>query len=550
MTDYITVDTSNGPVRLPRGMSRAEMAEALNQLNAAPAQGGEGGGFMEAAGDVMRSVGSGAARGLTSVLDLPSNVAGLAKAGIAAGVEKVTGREPSQVFLENLSPRVGNFDISQPFAEMGVRALGGGGVLDYDPRTTAGEYAQTGTEFATGATVMGGPRAAIRYGLLPGLASEAAGQATEGTAAEPYARIAAPIVTSLLASPKPGAFPEGADGRGAAANRLTEAGVRDITVGQARQSQPLMRMEGRLAPTGAQLDDFTAATMRQIGSTAPKATPEALQAAGKAIVQQMDDAVRGVSIVPTMRNRAEARMIAQSYAERVPQAQMTPRLRGIANEIDDLVQKGKPVTLSTLKTWRSDIGKMTVSSDAPTREAAHRLRKLLDRMTDDALVASGREADIAKLAQAREAYRNFIGVRDAASRAGAEAGDLSPTQLNQSLIRAQGRENYATGRTTDMAEFTRSGAGTLRSAPTVNPGGERSWADAMPIAASTAAGTAAYGAGLGPVGMGIAAVGGATLPYAGQRFMRSNLMQELLRNPARAVTNPAPMLPGLLSQGG
>ena len=67
---------------------------------------------------------------------------------------------------------------------------------DYQPETTAGRYAQTIGEFVPGAAVapeesLG--KGLVKYGVVPGAASEAAGQATEGTPIEPYARAAAGV---------------------------------------------------------------------------------------------------------------------------------------------------------------------------------------------------------------------------------------------------------------------------------------------------------------------------------------------------------------------
>ena len=61
----------------------------------------------------------------------------------------------------------------------------------YQPKTIVGDYAQTAGEFVPGALLMPeGSLAtnALRYGLLPALSSETAGQFTKGTAAEPWAR--------------------------------------------------------------------------------------------------------------------------------------------------------------------------------------------------------------------------------------------------------------------------------------------------------------------------------------------------------------------------
>jgi hypothetical protein len=61
----------------------------------------------------------------------------------------------------------------------------------YQPKTIVGDYAQTAGEFVPSALLMPeGSLAtnALRYGLLPALSSETAGQLTKGTAAEPWAR--------------------------------------------------------------------------------------------------------------------------------------------------------------------------------------------------------------------------------------------------------------------------------------------------------------------------------------------------------------------------
>lgn len=64
---------------------------------------------------------------------------------------------------------------------------------DYRPQTTAGGYLKTGAEFLP--AMIGGPESTISKLLtrvaVPAVVSETAGKLTEGTAAEPYARIAA-----------------------------------------------------------------------------------------------------------------------------------------------------------------------------------------------------------------------------------------------------------------------------------------------------------------------------------------------------------------------
>ena len=62
----------------------------------------------------------------------------------------------------------------------------------YQPQSPAGLYTATGVQFLTGAPLApGSVRRKIPTTLASGLTSEAAGQATQGSAAEPYARFLA-----------------------------------------------------------------------------------------------------------------------------------------------------------------------------------------------------------------------------------------------------------------------------------------------------------------------------------------------------------------------
>jgi hypothetical protein len=64
----------------------------------------------------------------------------------------------------------------------------------YQPQTTAGKYADTATQFLVGGKAAGMKAAPA---LTAGLASEAAGQATEGTGYEPVARIVGGIAGGM-----------------------------------------------------------------------------------------------------------------------------------------------------------------------------------------------------------------------------------------------------------------------------------------------------------------------------------------------------------------
>jgi hypothetical protein len=76
----------------------------------------------------------------------------------------------------------------------------------YKPKTDAGKYTESVTSFVPGALLGGAPTLAgkagqvAKFAVAPGIASEAAGQATEGTKWEPWARAAGAMGGALAAN--------------------------------------------------------------------------------------------------------------------------------------------------------------------------------------------------------------------------------------------------------------------------------------------------------------------------------------------------------------
>lgn len=139
--------------------------------------------------DVASSLGSGMAKGLAGLPGLPGDIeslgrAGLRKMGYNVGEETYFPR--GEEFQEALKPKVS--------------------ALKEKPETTAGKFAETVGEFgvmpmsselkAAGKLAPAAEAAKIgketlTKAVIPGVASEGAGQLTEGTAAEPWARFLA-----------------------------------------------------------------------------------------------------------------------------------------------------------------------------------------------------------------------------------------------------------------------------------------------------------------------------------------------------------------------
>jgi hypothetical protein len=143
----------------------------------------------DVAEDVAKSAVTGAGKGIIGLAGLPGDVGGLLNRGIDYALGKA-GIEPAAPTDYSLG---GSGQIQR-----GVEQVTG---EFYKPKTTYGEYAQTGGEFLPGAALGPGgiARKVATQALVPAAVSETAGQATKGTALEPWARIAGGVAGGVAA---------------------------------------------------------------------------------------------------------------------------------------------------------------------------------------------------------------------------------------------------------------------------------------------------------------------------------------------------------------
>lgn len=142
-------------------------------------------GVADTAADVAKSTGIGVVKGAIGLAGLPGDIADLG----TRGIDYLAGTHTN--------------DTVGPYA----KAIGSQNIRDkvegvtgplYEPKSTLGKYGQNVGEL--GLAAIGGPEALasrlMTRAVLPGVASEAAGQATQGTALEPVARIATAMGTA------------------------------------------------------------------------------------------------------------------------------------------------------------------------------------------------------------------------------------------------------------------------------------------------------------------------------------------------------------------
>lgn len=147
------------------------------------------------ASDAVQSAGAGLVRGAAGLVGLPEAVARYGGDAISAATNFV-GR---QLGVETPRPK-GPPLIELPSTDKLLKDYQAEAGPLYEPKYKSGEYARTAAEFVPGA--LAGPAGSarqvaanlVKYGVVPGATSEAAGQATKGGSLETPARIGGALV--------------------------------------------------------------------------------------------------------------------------------------------------------------------------------------------------------------------------------------------------------------------------------------------------------------------------------------------------------------------
>lgn len=404
--------------------------------------------------DILKSGASGLARGAQELVGLPGTIGD----ALQSGLSWATG-------LPALPP--------SPLSGAAIRKVGSeltGGATEYEPKTRAGRYASTIGEFVPGAAAFGGGSVGnlIKYAALPGAASEGAGQATEGSALEPYARLAGaiggaslPAIGRRLVTP----FPISAE-RAAQVNTLKAEGVKDLTAGQITGRKGLQYLESELGGGAAanmlerQGEQFTAAALSKAGIKANRATPEVINDAFERIGGQFDD-LAAKTTVP-FDQKLQNQMLNAATDYQAVSAKAAPAVEEVMNRAAELATKnGGVLSGEAYKNLTTRIRELSARSDGATQTALGDLRNALD----DAVERNMPADFLDQWREARNQYRNMLVLERAATGPGAETamGIISPSQLRSATV-GQSRRSYARGKG-DFAKLSRAGEALLRPLP-------------------------------------------------------------------------------------
>jgi hypothetical protein len=492
----------------------------------------------EVAADVGKSAGIGLVQGGIGLATLPGNIEALGRAGINAAAGMVGARPP--VASETVLPT---------YSDWKGRVENRTGKF-YEPKTTLGQYARTGGEFAS--LALGGPAGFANRAArvaLPAITSETAGQMTDGTALEPWARMGGAVLGGRLmntgartVTPAPTN-----PARANAVQTLENEGVTALTAGQRTGNERLRWVEdatamvpgggGRATAMQQQANEqFTRAALRRAGVNADRATPDVIDTAFQNIGREYQNFAHATNVVghPVAARRFQA--IANDYIANTSNAMRIDRVADFANELGNRLG-GAGITGRQYNNYRSELARFQREqrSNPQASQAVGNMIQALDAAMLRSLAPAQRPVVRAALQDRNRRYRNLLAIEDAVAFApstgayAATPGILTPTAL-KNAIRKNDKKGYTRNRN-DMAPLARAGVEAitpLRSSGTA----ERNFAQNVVGAPSTTVGALAggfYGGG-DPVTMLAGAVAPALIKAATARGLMSGPMQRYFGN--------------------
>lgn len=497
------------------------------------------------AGDVVRSAAGGVASGIASTIAAPEAFAQLGKSGLDYLAERLL----PEGLAKQYSSSVGS-DASARAAELRRMVSERSGLpmlpspLDVassvasavpKPQTTAGEYARTIGEFAPAALAPGGAIARTANVVVPAVASETAGQFTEGTALEPYARIGGAIAGGLVPAMATRAISPNPIGpeRQQMVDVLAREGV-PTTAGQRTGNDTLRYAESEIGGSRAanifddQSEAFTSAALGRVGGSG-RATPDNMTA----IRDRLSTGFNSVSARNTVRADQQfvddLRTTLGEYGTVLPAEQKAIVGNLVQDIVDRFASTGGAMPGRDYQTIRSRLTKRAKNAAGSDNELASAYRGLRDAI-DSAMQRSVTPADATEWADLRRQWGNLKTLEKAASGAGegAAMGLISPAQLRNSVA-VNNRGGYVRGEG-DLSELARAGTALMRQMPQSGTA-PRTAVRNMGAAIPTVAGAVLGGqVGDGALGSLLGAAAGAAAPSVVGRLMMSDPAQAYLSN--------------------
>jgi len=406
----------------------------------------------------------------------------------------------------------------------------------YEPKTVPGQYAQTVAELVPAA--LGGPggwaRRLMQGAVLPGIGSEAAGQLTEGTAAEPAARLLGAVGPQVAAQGARGLLvsPRGGNVKPANVRLLEDEGVTAISAGQKTGSTPLQYLEqslGDITGAGTRMtekgkEQFTQAVLRRAGVDAERATPEVIDDAFKRIGNQFDRLAANNTLHPDQVMGPQIRQAVDRYNGNVSPPMRAPVIRGYQEEIAQALGANNGVIPGpAYASLRSRMEAAARSAPSEVADTLRGIKNALDHAMERHLQRIG-SSDLGAWQQVRREYRNILPIERAVTGGGGAEGLISPSALRAAMVN-QSRRGYARG-TGDLSRLAKAGEDVMRPLP--NSGtAPRAYMMSLPASAGALVGGVMSGNPLLAAGGALGVLG----PPVGGRALMSRPVQNFFARP-------------------
>lgn len=407
--------------------------------------------------DFGRSLNTGLLEGAAATAGVIGDIEGLFGAGSAA-LGRSLGLSEEQL-AEIRQKQQGGLLAQFPSSEDVNKTIQGAAGDYYDPQTMAGEYGRTLGQFAPAALSPGGLLGRASSVAVPAVASETAGQLTEGTKAEPLARLAGALLGAgvtggvqsvrggdqrIISRATEGVTPEqlamAAQLRQNSPIPLTNAeALQQVTNGTTGLSRVQRLVEGRTNQLGPMMSERPQAVrgafddlLNQIGSPV---APEAAAGAGR---QAAED------VLTTMRKRVNES--ARPAYDRLPGQTVSPE--------DLAVLQANPSYAKAAAAIEADPELAALITGGPEDiSTINRVIEQLDQMES----------------AATPAFTNPTGNKTLASQRGQASGLARELASAASPDFAQARQTVATGREAFVNPLERGPIGAIRQQGEVRP---------------------------------------------------------------------------------
>lgn len=502
------------------------------------------------------------ARGVTGLAGLPGDI-NSAITGVSGKIANLLGADPAETAAYNAKVNASPLNVLP--TSKGINDFTGVSDL-HEPTTGIGKAVDAVGQMVPAAAMGPGGllRNLARFAVVPGVVSETAGQiADKATSLPDWAAPAIRAATAVAASsrlpfraisPNPAA-PE----RAAMVNTLNNEGVTGITAGQRTGSRGLKWTESVLADTpfsghSAEAintqagEQFTGAALRRAGITAPRATPDVMDAAFNRIGGDFDRLGANNRMEGDTQLGTDLQAAWHNYASMVNPSARAPIIEDTIRDIGNAIPaNGGALPGATYQALRSRLAAAARGSNDP--QLSHALSNMTEGL-DDAMersIARNNPADVGQFDTARRQYRNMLVLERAAGGAGEQAagGLITPAALASATKQVQGARAFVRGQG-DFAELARAGQGVMLPLPQSGTQPRENVMHNLQLA-GILAGETGVGAAAGAQtsgskeGTALGAAGGIAVPAILGRVLMSRPGQRYMGNQVAA------RVPGLLS---